>query len=591
LFTVTGEIRFDKEAIRDVAFGIRDTLLQKGYSAGRVTIPTPGKHPNGDQMNALLFLFQLFGGLSLALSGVLVINMISSMLSGQVRQIGVMKAVGARRGQIASLYCAAVLLSGGMALALAMPAAAALSKALLGVCASMLNFSVAEDRIPLWPFAVQLAAGLLAPMLAATYPILKGTGITVREALRDYGTVRQRFGSARNQYRQWPGRLQGARPLLLSIRNTFRRKGRLLLTVTTLAVGGAILIAALNVSASLDNTVNQAMTSLGYDLQFFLSKAYPQPEVASALQGIPGLEGIETLSGAMSSLVYRDGTESNAFQLAGIPPDMQTLRLPMLEGRWIQPGDTTAIVLNHTFLDSEPQLKVGDQITLKSEGQVVDWVIAGIAKEVGSAPKAYVNVSHYQEVFDQAGTVRVANLITRGHSAADHEEASARIEKALQDSRIGVMLSNSFTDTREVFDNHLALIAGFLIAASVLVILVGVMGLVSAMSMNVMERMREIGIMRSYGAASKDILHIVIGEGMLIGAISFAASLLLSIPLSFAVGDLFGGIFLQTPLDNVLSPSGYALWLGIVMAVTILAGFGVTLKALETPVNEVLNYE
>ncbi len=153
------------------------------------------------------------------------------------------------------------------------------------------------------------------------------------------------------------------------------------------------------------------------------------------------------------------------------------------------------------------------------------------------------------------------------------------------------MISNSFNDTKDVFDNHLVIIAGFLIAASILVIIVGVMGLVSAMSMNIMERLREIGIMRSYGAASKDILHIVIIEGVFVGVISWLVSLAFSVPLSFSVGNMFGGIFLQTPLDNVLNPLGYALWLVSVVITTILVSFGVTLKALEMPVNEVLKYE
>jgi len=260
LFVVSEDIRFEKTAVQKIAFETRDMLSDTGYKVDRVTIPTPGKHPNGDQMNALLFLFQLFGGLSLILSGVLVVNMISSMLSGQVRQIGIMKAVGAKRGHIAGMYYGIVLISGAAALALAMPLAAAVSKHLVDMCASMLNFAVTDYHIPLWPFAAQLAAGLIVPMFAATYPILKGTRITVREALRDYGTNKQRFGGSRLD--KWLGRIKGARPLLLSIRNTFRRKGRLILTVATLAVGGAILIVSLNVKSSLDNV----LSPLGYAL-------------------------------------------------------------------------------------------------------------------------------------------------------------------------------------------------------------------------------------------------------------------------------------------------------------------------------------
>ena len=529
LFVVSEEMRFDKNAIQKIAYEMRDMLLDKGYQVGRVTIPTPGKHPNGDQMNALLFLFQLFGGLSLALSGVLVINMISSMLSGQVRQIGIMKAVGAKRGQIAGMYYGIVLISGAAALALAMPLAAAVSKPLVALCASMLNFSVANDRIPLWPFAVQLAAGLIVPILAATHPIRKGTGITVGEALRDYGTDKLQFGGSRLDQRL--GRVKGARPLLLPIRNTFRRKGRLMRTVATLAVGGAILIVSLNVKSSLEYTIEQAMTSLSYDLQFYFSKPYPENEVMQAVKDIPSVTKVEMLAGAMPSMVYGDGTENNAFQLAAVPGNMETFE------------------------------------------------------------KAYVNGSYNQEIFSQEGFSRAVNIVTAEHDTETHHAVSMLVEKAFLSAGIDVMASSSFSGTREIFINHLAVIAGFLAAASVLVIIVGVMGLVSAMSMNVMERMREIGIMRSCGAVSKDILYIVIFEGVLMGAISWIVSAAVSVPFSFAVGDLLGGILLQTPLDNVLNPLGYALWLIVVTAVTASVGLGVTLKVLEVPVHEILNYE
>ena len=463
LFVVSEEIRFDKNAIREIAFDMRNMLLDQGYNVDRVTIPTPGKHPNGDQMNAILFLFQLFGGLSLVLSGVLVVNMISSMLSGQVRQIGIMKAVGATRGQIAAVYYAVVLTCCAVAIAIAIPLAAVVSKMLVNVCASMLNFTVSDYSIPFWPFAVQLAAGLLVPVLAAAYPILKGAGTTVREALRDYGTNKQQFGSSRFDITL--SKIKGARLLLLPIRNAFRRRGRLILTIATLAVGGAILIVSLNVKSSLDNTIDRAMVSLGYDLQFFFSRSYPENEVVQAIKSIPGVENVEMLAGAMSSMVHDDGTETNPFQLAAIPGNMETLSLPVLQGRFIEQGDTNAIVLNHTYLDSEPHLQVGDTITIKTNGQSIVWVIVGIVKEVGANARAYVNGGYFQELFHQEGMARVVNIVTAGHDVETHKAVSILAEKALQNADIDVMLSNSFSDTREIFTNHLAIIVGFLFLA------------------------------------------------------------------------------------------------------------------------------
>jgi putative ABC transport system permease protein len=139
-------------------------------------------------------------------------------------------------------------------------------------------------------------------------------------------------------------------------------------------------------------------------------------------------------------------------------------------------------------------------------------------------------------------------------------------------------------------DQMNALLFLFQLFGGLSLILSGVL-VINMISSMLSGQVRQIGIMRSCGAVSKDILHIVIFEGVFIGVISWAISMLLSIPLSFSIGDMFGGIFLQTSLDNTLSPLGYALWLIIVITTSASVSLGVTLKALEMPVNEVLSYE
>jgi len=590
LFVVSDEIRFDKEGISETAFTVRDWLEESGYTVNRVTIPTPGKHPNGDQTNALLFLFQLFGVMSLILSGVLVANLISSLLSGQTRQIAIMKAIGARRGQIAGMYYAMVLILGTISLVLAMPLAVMVGKALVNVCAGMLNFTVASYNIPWWSYALQICAGLLIPALAATYPIVKGTKATVNEALRDYGVSNKQFDSTR--FDKWIGRIKVVkRPVLLSVRNAFRRLGRLLLTVSTLAVGGAILIVALNVNASLSNTVDKAMEALNYDLQYYFSKSYPEDEIIEAAGGVPGISKIECMAGAMATVAYEDGTENNPFQLVAPHYDAETLNLPVIEGRWLNSDDTNAVVLNHKFADSGSDVRIGDTITLKVNGILPELVVVGIVKEVGGNEKAYVNYDYYQKISGGDGYARMINVVTDERTSETQDTVSVLIEETLKKAGLDVMLKSSFSDVQKVFDNHIGIIAAFLVLASVLVIVVGIMGLVSSMSMSVMERMREIGVMRATGAKTSDILLIIIFEGILTGLFSWITACVLAIPFTYVVGNTFGGIFLQTPLDNVLNPWGFIIWLAVILIITTLAGLGTAFKALDLPVNEVLTYE
>jgi putative ABC transport system permease protein len=514
--------------------------------------------------------------------------MISSMLSGQIRQIAIMKATGARRRQIAWMYYLLILVSGVIALIFAIPLATIGARALLDVCASMLNFSVASYEIPWWPYALQIITGLLIPALAATYPIMRGTNITVNDGLKDYGTSKNQYSETRFKPCK---KITMASPILLSFRNTFRRPGRLFLTVATLAVGGAILIVSLNIKSSIDNTLNKAMSALNYDLQYYFSTVYSEEKIKTAIGQVPGVAKVETMTGTMSTMIYQDNTESNPFQLAAVDCTLETLNLPVLSGRWLVSDDTNAVVLNHAYIEKEPGLGIGDTITIKSAGMSASWVIVGIVKEVGAKAKAYVYFDYYQKIIGQTGYARAANIITNEQTYEKRQLIATQIEENLRGAGIDVMISTTFEDTKNMFDNHLAIIVGFLVIASILVIIVGIMGLISTTGINVMERMREIGIMRSYGAISRSILHIFIFEGIFVGLISLGITTILSMPLTHLTGNVFGKIFMQVPLDNVLNPWGYLLWLAIMLMIAVLVSSGIALRVLDIPVNEVLNYE
>lgn len=177
----------DKNHIRSVTQRLQNWLARNGYPVSRLEVPEPGKHPHASQMATLLFLLEAFGLLALVLSGVLVANMISALLARQIRQIGVMKAVGAGTPQIAGLYLSMVTVLGAIALILGIPAGIMAGRAYATFAAGMLNFKIFSDAIPFPAFALQIGVGLFVPLLAAFFPVYRGSRITVRQAIGDYG--------------------------------------------------------------------------------------------------------------------------------------------------------------------------------------------------------------------------------------------------------------------------------------------------------------------------------------------------------------------------------------------------------------------
>ena len=134
-----------------------------------------------------------------------------------------MKAIGARSAQIAGMYLLLILALGSVAVALGLPLGIAAGRALAGVVARLLNFTIYSQATPAWVYAVLALMGILVPLLVSMGPIRRSTRTTVRAILGDYGTSKGSFGS-RNPG-GWLGRIRFIdNTLLLALRNTFRRQ-------------------------------------------------------------------------------------------------------------------------------------------------------------------------------------------------------------------------------------------------------------------------------------------------------------------------------------------------------------------------------
>jgi len=126
---------------------------------------------------------------------------------------------------------------------------------------------------------------------------------------------------------------------------------------------------------------------------------------------------------------------------------------------------------------------------------------------------------------------------------------------------------------------------------AVLTAIVGSMGLTGTMGMNVLERTREIGIMRAIGADDRAVMRTVIAEGIFIGMISFGLAIILSIPFTYLLSTIVSLAVFQTPIAVVFTYTGYAIWLGLVLALSALGSILPARNAARLTIREVLAYE
>jgi len=559
-------------------------LEDAGYQVFSAPVPVPDKYALGDNMSSVLFILNALGVLTLILSAFLVTSVMSAIMSQQIPQIGILKSLGARIHQTMSLYLQEVLLFGTIALLLAIPMGLVGAYFLADGVATGMNFNVQHFSLPTITLVLQALSALLAPLLASLFPIINGSRITIREAISNYkpetATRAGRF------------RLLGELPQLvnLSVRNTFRRKGRLALTFMALLLAGAMFIAIVGIRQSMRVALAEIQGDLNYDVGVDLLQPYSVKKIENAAIRLDGVRAAETWAVDNGRLVFSDDHLSGSIILYGVPEGTQMTRPGVIHGSWLTSGVRRGIFVNADFLDLSPSLQIGSVITLNIAGREEEWTILGSGAR-GFIPVAYV---FYEDLISQTGLDGLANRLVIQTTRSDpgfQSTLESNVLARLEQINFDVLGSQTTTQLKETSAAQMDILIVLLLAMVVLIAVVGGLGLAITMSLNVLERTREIGILRSLGAQNGVVRRVVIVEGLVIGLISWAVSIPCSIPLAIWLGDSLGNSLLARPLDYIFSIPAMLMWLGLMLGISVIASIIPAQNAARLTIRDALVYE
>jgi putative ABC transport system permease protein len=275
--------------------------------------------------------------------------------------------------------------------------------------------------------------------------------------------------------------------------------------------------------------------------------------------------------------------------LVGPDPGSRLLTLPLVAGRWLKPDDVDGVVINNAVVANHPGLGVGDRVGVRANGRTTTFPVVGIVRELAPMPVIYAPPGAVRGVTGRtAGAARSIRVVTQGHDDDAQRAAGRAIEAALGREGITVSGMHRMLDMKQSILDHLVIILSILTMASIIVVIVGAIGLASTLTVSVVQRTREIGILGAIGATPRTIAGQVAVEGVLLGLFSWLVALLLSIPLSYGLETTCGRIFLKTPLDFHLSPGGAATWLGLVLVLSLICSFDPARRATRLSVREAL---
>lgn len=591
----------DEAGARLVAERVRTQLDRAGIEVTRLEVATPGKLPLDNYFQAITLVLGALGVLALLLSVLLVTNTMSALLAQQTRQIGVMKAVGARAGQIVAAYAVYAFAFGLLALPLALLGTRIATNEFVAFLAYFLNFQLGAVTTPFDVFALQIGMALLVPQLAALIPVLNAARLTVREALaggheesgKPVDDQAQRRGRAR---RMMAAVARGfawfaPRPLMLAIRNTFRRRVRLTLTLTTLTLAGTVVIAVLSVRGSMFATFEDLLAASDHDIQVSFIRPYRTAQIERVARQVPGVTHVESWSEASVFRLRPDGSEGPMIALQAPPATTALFTPEVVEGRWLRPDDDQALVISADVRSVEPDLQVGQRITLKIGERETEWRIVGVVRGMLGIPISYAPQDYFAQVTGDVGRTREARLVTEAHDAAMQQRVAAAFQEALEAEGFRVAVMQTRAEQREQSATLFNIIVSFLLTMAVLLATVGGLGLMGTMSLNVIERTREIGVMRAIGASNRSLYQVIVGEGLTIGLISAAIAALLAAPLGYLLSIGVGLAFFQVPLSYQFAFDGVAIWVALAAGIGAAASAIPARSAVRLTVRDTLAYD
>jgi putative ABC transport system permease protein len=592
----------DRRTVVAVAGDIGEWLQREyGLAIREIQVPEPYAHPHQGQADALLLSLLAGGAAALLLSTILVANMLNTLFTQQIPQIGIMKAIGARSGSIGRLYLAMTLLVAAAATLLAVAPAMAMGRGLAGQAFGFLGIDPGSLDPEWWTYLVIVAVGLALPPMMALVPLVKASRTTVRAAIDHHGG-----GSAPSAATGVLARLSRLRRLdrglLMALRNTVRRPARFLLSVGLLASAGTVFVAGMSLSSGTEAIAEEQKEQRKWDVDVQLVGPASMDRVVTVVKRVPDVTRVEGFNVVQTGLAgpgqipvtrtYPDQGHGRVSVTA--VPSGATLFTPpeLLEGRWLNPGETGAVVLNQIARNNTvPGVGPGDTVELSVGGTSTTWRVVGIVQERGgSSGGVYATAEGFAEATGEPQQVSQLRIATDSHDEETRRAVADAARETLIEAGIEVQSAASVIRSEAVTAGHLGPIVTIVLAIAVAMGVVGGIALATTMSANILDRTREFGVMHAIGAVPKAVRRIVVAEGVFLALTSSLVAILPALGLTALLGAGLGNLFMDAPLPFRVSMLAVGIWLALAILGGALATDAAATRASRITVREALAY-
>ncbi len=587
-----------RTGVTQMVDSLRAALTAKGYPPIRVE-GLANTHPHAGLMSALMQIFQGFAVMAFCCTAAVAAYVVSLWMKREVRQVGIMKTIGATTRQLAVQYLSLVGPFVVAATALAMPLGIWLGRWAIAYTAREQNLDIDSLQVSSQLFAGEILFTLGIPFLAMAVPIIRAARMSAREAIQDPGITAPVSSGALSTKLV---RLPGDRRWTFALRNAFRRKWRLFVTVAGLSLGGAVLLSAYNIYESLMSIIDVSVKDRGQDIQFSVSKPIPVAQLEAIARGLPGVQvaeawrrtsaeviGVDAAQATTANVTTigpRDAGYAKRALVSGYPVDTQLKKLTMQEGRWPAPGEMGVVVMTRPLQRGLVGVKLDSEIELKFRDRTARARVVGFVNEI-NAPYIYVDSANFETM---TGVVGIASELRLKIDTTRTDEVLAALDQAILDAGVSAGPIATRWEFRKSMDEHFS---NFVIVCTVIALgtaLVGAIGLVAFTSLNILERTREIGVIRAVGATPGNVTAMFLAESGSTALLSFVLAALLSYPATYAFNQFVGNNAFMMPVPVVVSKLALGLLFSGLLVIMLAVALTIS-RMLRMSVRDALAYE
>jgi putative ABC transport system permease protein len=540
-----------------------------------------GSWPGESDFDNFATLFYVGAVLALISAMVLISNTMTTIVAEQVREIAVMKAVGGRRRQIIRSFLSTVAMLAG---------AGAVVGALLSiVMANLLVGFVGREFFgidPGWGVAVtatvvSFVIGVVGSVGAAMPALRRAARISVREGLDASSGL-----APTGRLDRWLRGVSLPRNVAIGVRNLTRRRARTIGTTVQIGLAAGVAVGFLTLGVTIATVTGDVWDTMSWDV--IVVQRGPVDLDDAAGTRLASLDGVDTLHPTLYNTLEVDGTQLESW---GLPPDTDMFEPDILAGRWLAPSDSgQPVAVVGRALAATSNLSPGDILTVGTARGTAELEIVGVdSRLMNNGTTIYLPLASFQALLGRtdANTYWVRSVSQR---PGDIDSLAAAAEDALGEDGYPVRTEIHHVEREANLASNRVLV-NVLAVMGVPIVAIGMIGLVNLMTMNVIERTREIGILRCIGARSRDVRRIFRSEALAVAV----AGWLLAVPLGWVIGRTL--VWIITEIFNFGSVTySYPLWyLPVTFVGTMLLAGGVVVlpvrRAARLQPGDALRYE